>query len=134
MISDVKAAIVSKLQGVYPDGYVIYDEELPETISRPSFLITLMGQSYNKRLFNKYTSELSFDITYLSDQTAIRSDCLRVQEDLLQAFDFVDTFKVRNKNAKVTDNVLHFTFGIRYSELKEDQSDLMQQKQINTNL
>jgi hypothetical protein len=134
MISEIKAAIINKLSEIYPAGYVIYDEELPGTASRPSFLITLTGQSYGKRLRNKFTSELSFDIAFYSDQTAARTDCIRVQEDLLRAFDFVGTYQARNKNAKITDNVLHFTFDIRYSEVKEDQSSLMQQKQIITNL
>lgn len=134
MISDVKEAIVNKLKEIYPTGYVIYDEVLPETNSKPSFLIAITNQSYSKRFNNKYNSVLSFDVAYYSDQTAVRADCIRVQEDLLRAFELIGTFLVREKNAKITDNVLHFTFDIRYSEFIEEQSVLMQQRQINTNI
>lgn len=135
MLSVIKEAIANKLIELYPTGYEIYEETLPESYIKPSFLVTITNQSYHKRLGNRYTSELSLDITYYSDQTSIRLDCLRVQEELLRAFDFIGTFQVRNKIAKITDNVLHFTFDIIYSEKKEEQaSSLMQQKQIITNI
>lgn len=135
MLSVVKEAITNKLKELYPTGYEIYDESLPEPYIKPSFLTTITNQSYQKRLGNRYTSELSLDITYYSDQTSVRTDCLRIQEDLLRAFDLIGTFQVRNKIAKITDNVLHFTFEIIYSERKEEQaSSLMQQKQIITNI
>jgi len=134
MISDAKAAIVNKLKELYPTGYVIYDEVLPETISTPAFLIRIASQSYNKRFNNKYTNELSFDVAYYSNLTTARVDCVSIQENLLHAFDLISTYKVRNKNAKITDNVLHFTFDIRYSEFIAEELILMQQQQINTNL
>lgn len=134
MISEIKAAIINKLTELYPTGYTIYDEELPEAPNKPSFLITLTGQSYGKRLGNKFISELSFDITFYSDQTAVRTDCIKLQEEILRAFDFIGTYQIRNKSAKITDNVLHFTFDIRYSEIQEEQSSIMQKQLIKTNL
>jgi len=134
MISDLKTAIVSKLLEVYPTGYVTYDEDLPESISKPAFLIQVTKQSYNRQLRNKFNCEISVDIAYYSNQLAIRANCIQVQESLLKAFDMIDTFQVINKIAKITDNVLHFTFDIRYSEVIEEEMCAMQQQQTNTKL
>lgn len=135
MISDVKEAIINKLEEIYPTGYLIYDEVLPEIAMKPSFLITVTKQSHSKRLGNKYISEVSFNIAYYSSQSAVRVDCLNVQEELLRAFDYVGNFQVRNKVAQILDNVLHLTFVIRYCEQKEDQPSIpMQQQTTNTYL
>lgn len=134
MISDVKIAIVSKLQEVYPIGYVIYDEDKPENMSKPSFLITITNQSHNRRPNNKFINEITFDIAYYSDKPEIRIDSIRVQEELLRAFDFIGTYQARSKSAKITDNVLHITFVIRYTEGIEVPFNFMQQQQTNTNI
>jgi hypothetical protein len=134
MISDLKTAIVSKLFEIYQIGYVTYDEDLPESFSKPAFLIQITNQSYHRRLSNKFSSEVSFDITYYSDQSAIRADCIRVQETLLKAFDMIGTYQVMNKISKITDGILHFTFDIRYCEMLQEEECLMQQQQTNTNI
>lgn len=133
MISDIKESIKSKLLELYP-GNVIYDEDLPETLTKPSFLIQITSQSYNRRIGNRYISDLIFDISYFSDQTAVRADYIAVQEKLLQSFDLIGTHQVRSKVAKITDNVLHFTFEIRYSEMVDTEVSVMQQQQTNTKL
>lgn len=134
MISDVKAAIISKIQEIYPSGYTIYDEDLPVSVSKPAFLIQITNQSYSRQAGNKYLSELSFDISYYSAQTAIRADMIGVQEAMLQAFDLIGTYQIKNKVAKITDNVLHFTFNIRYSEAKEEAITFMQHQKTNTKI
>jgi hypothetical protein len=134
MISEIKQAIKNKLLEIYPTGYTIYDEEIPEDYIKPSLFLTLVNQNYSRRMNNKYTSLLSFDLTYYSNSSELRMDCLRVQLDLLRTFDLVGAYRILNKNAKITDNVLHFTFDIRYSEIIKDEIVLMQQQQINTKL
>lgn len=136
MISDVKQAIINKLLEVYPTGYRRYDEDIPQNFKPPAFLVSVIDQSYIKRSCNQYKGLLSFDVAYFSEKvtTEIKADCLRVQEDLLRAFDYVGTFKVLNKDARITDNVLHITFDIKYSEMKSEAFNPMQTQQINTNL
>ena len=133
MISSVKQAIVDKLLECYP-GYTIYDEDVTQNFKTRSFLITLIDQEYRKRLNNKFDSELSFDVAYFSDKetTEIKADCLEVQLNLFRAFDLISTYRVLNKQANITDNVLHFTFDIRYSEINDIEYDKMQQQQTNT--
>ena len=132
MISNIKQAIVNKLLELYPD-YTIYDEDVPQNFKTPSFLISLVEQNYSKRLNNKHRSTLSFDIAYFSDKdsTEIKNDCLDVQIDLMRAFDLVGSYRVLNKQATITDNVLHITFDINYSELKEEEFAKMQKQTTN---
>jgi hypothetical protein len=137
MISEVKQAIVNKLAELYPyPAYNIYDEGVPQNFRKPSFLISLFEQDYSKRLSNKYQSLLSFDVAYFSDKgpNEIKADCHNVQLSLFRAFDLIGTYRVLNKQANITDNVLHFTFDINVSEIKEEESIKMQQQQTNTNL
>lgn len=135
MINSIKQAIVNKLSVEY-SGYKIYDEDVPQNFKKSSFLITVTDQDYNKKLNNKYSSLLSFDIAYFSSKsiTEIKADLLETQQNLLRKFDIIDTFRVLNKQANITDNVLHFTFDISFSELKTDISEPMQSQTINIKL
>lgn len=138
MISSVKQAIVNKLSELYPssDGYTIYDEDIPQNFMKPSFLITLKDQNYSKRMNVKFKSLLSFDLTYFSNKevTGIKADCLEVELTLFRGFDIIDTYRVLNKHATITDNVLHLTFDVNYSEINATVETKMQQLQTNTNL
>ena len=132
MISEIKQAIVNKLLEMYPT-YTIYDEDVPQNFKTPSFLLTLIEQNYGKRLDNKFTSTVSLDLAYFSDKekSDIKSDCLAVQTNLLRAFDLLDTFRVRNLQANITDNVLHITFNVNYSEIKIEEFAKMQTQTTN---
>ena len=133
MISDIKSAIVYKLKDLYP-LVKRYTDDIPQNFGKPSFVVFEIDQDYNKRLNYKYKSRISFDVAYFSDKgTAdIKSDCQAVQETLLQGFDIIGTtskFWVLNKNARITDNVLHMTFDVNYSEIKVETSMPMQTQQ-----
>lgn len=119
MINDIKQALALKLKELYPFA-TIYDEDVPQNFKKPSFLISIIDQDYNKRLDNKYSSLLSFDIAYFSDKKVvdIKADCIDKQIAILRAFDLADKFRIINKSATIEDNVLHITFNIQYSEMK----------------
>ncbi len=136
MINNVKQTIVNKLLELYQE-YTIYDEDVPQNFKKQSFLISLTDHDYSKRLNNKFKSLISFDIAYFSNKkvTEIKSDCFDKQLILFRAFDLIESYRVLNKQATITDNVLHFTFDINYSEIKEEElSDKMQTQETNTNI
>jgi len=140
MIDDIKQAIVSKLVELY-SSHTIYDEDIPQNFKTPSFLITLIEQEYRKRINTKYNSSCSFDVAYFSnkDVPEIKADCLTVQETLLRGFDFIgaagkEKFRVLNKVARITDNVLHITFEVSYSEMIAKTEVAMQTQETNSNL
>lgn len=135
MITNIKQTIVNKLLELYP-AYTIYDEDMPQDFNRQSFLISITNQSYSKRFGNKYKSSISFDIAYFSNKGAeeIKPDCRNMQMSLLRNFDLAGKYRALNKKATITDNVLHFTFDINYSEIKTNVSEKMQKQQTNTNI
>lgn len=138
MVNAVKQAIVDKLNALFPvaDGYTVYDDNVPQDCTTPYFLILLTKQVHSKRLNTKYKSTLSFDLAYYSNKgtTEIRADCYGVQEVILKAFDLVGTYRIKNKNTQITDNVLHITFDISYSEMKDETIVYMQQVETSANI
>lgn len=128
-------AIKQKLKELYPN-YQVYTDNVPQNFKPPAFVIYVIEQEYNKRLNNKYNGRISLDVAYFSNKgkNEIKSNCLEVQETLLREFDEVGEFRILNKNARITDNVLHMTFDIRYSELKLGEFVKMQTQTTNTNL
>jgi len=135
MISEIKQAIAQKILELYPEA-TIYDEDIPQNFKTPSFLVTVIEQSYGKRLADKYNSTVNFDVAYFSDKkkNEIKSDCQAVMVNLLRAFDLLDTFRARNLQANITDNVLHITFDVSYSEMKIEEFTKMQKRTTNTNV
>lgn len=135
MINEIKQAIAQKIHELYPSA-AIYDEDIPQNFKTPSFLVTVIEQSYGKRLANKYNSTVSFDVAYFSNKgkNEIKSDCQAVQVNLLRAFDLMGGFRVQNLQATIVDNVLHITFDVSYSELKIEEFAKMQTQTTHTNL
>ena len=131
MINEIKQAIVNELAQLYT-GYTIYDEDIPQNFKTPSFLITLIDQDYNKRINTKFRSSISFDIAYFSnkDVTEIRNDCYDIQIQLFREFDLIGEYRVLNKQAVITDKVLHFTCDINYSEIMDEAYIKMMQSEI----
>lgn len=154
MISDIKSAIVYRLKELYPE-FKRHTDDIPQNFKKPAFVVFQIDQYYSKRLNIKYDGRISFDVAYFSDKstTEIKSDCFAVQEVLLRGFDYItsynevadeatnekvlvenETYKVTNKNARITDNVLHFIIDVKYSELKVENNTKMQTQETNTNI
>ncbi|QHI72898.1 phage tail terminator family protein [Aminipila terrae] len=135
MVNSIKQAIADKLVELYPLS-TVYDENVPQNFKMPSFLISLINQDYEKRINQKYKSCVSFNIDYFSGQSTakINLDCLNVQLDLFRAFDLIGSYRVLNKQAKITDKVLHFTFDINYSEMIPETGIVMKSQTTNTKL
>lgn len=118
MINNIKQCIVDNLLSIYPA--TIYDEDVPQNFKTPSFLITLTDHSYSKRINNKFNGEVSFDISFFSEKEIceIKNDCFRIQQELFRSFDLITKYRVLDKQATIVDNVLHFAFKVKYSEIK----------------
>lgn len=136
MISEIRQAIMDKLAEILPAVTRRYLDNVPQNFKPSAFLLTVIDQEYGKRFSTKYKSTISFDLAYFSDAgTAdIKSDCLAKQEVLMRGFDFVGTYKVLNKTARITDNVLHLLFDIRYSEMIPNTDPSMQSQVTNTTI
>ncbi|MDU3526416.1 phage tail terminator family protein [Clostridium sp.] len=135
MINNIKQCIVDNLLNVYQD-ITIYDEDIPQNFKTQSFLITLTDHNYSKRINNKFNGEVSFDISFFSerDRFEIKNDCLKVQQDLFRNFDLITKYRALDKQATIVDNVLHFTFKIKYSEINSIEESKMVSAELNTNI
>lgn len=135
MVNNIKQCIVDNLLNIYP-GITIYDEDIPQNFKSPSFLITLTDHSYSKRINNKFNGEISFDISFFSDKekTEIKNDCIKVQQELFREFDLITTYRPLNKNATIVDNVLHFSFNIKYSEIIKENELKIKNIGLKTNI
>lgn len=145
MISDIRNAIVYKLKELYPE-FKVYIDDVPQKFKKPSFTIFNVDQDYSKRLNTKYRGRITFDVSYFSDKPMedIKSYCFEKQGVLLKGFDYItsyliinkgkpdehlipnETYRVVNKNCRTTDNVLHMTFDVNYSEMIVEDKVLMQ--------
>lgn len=135
MISEIKQAIVNKLQELYPT-YPIYMDDVPQSFTKPAFIIFLKEQEYKKRINSKYIGRIRFDVSFYSDKPTaeVKIDCQRVQENLFREFDLIGTFRAINKKTEFIDNVQHFTFDIKYSEMKVEMEAQMKSQTTNTNI
>lgn len=135
MINNIKQALALKLKSLY-SSCTIYDEDIPQNFKKPSFLISVIDHSYNKRLSNTYNSTLSIDIAYFSSKsnTEIKSDCLVVQQNLLRELDLLDSFRILDKHATITDNILHLTLNVRYSEIVNVEEIKIKELEANTSM
>lgn len=139
MINDIQLAIVAKLKELFPDGsrkIRRYIDDIPQDFKKPAFVLFEVDQDYSKRLNTKYKGRITFDLAFFSDKAAqeIKSDCQTIQEELLRGFDYFGAFRALNKNARITDNVLHMTFDVNYSEMKVTAEAQMQTVDTNTNI
>lgn len=135
MINDIKKCIAESLLKVYPN-ITIYDEDIPQDFEEPSFLVTLTDQDYSKRINNKFNGEVSFDISFFSekDKFETKNECLKIQQELFRNFDLITRYRVLDKQSTIVDNVLHFTFKIKYSEIREIEEVKMKVADLNTNI
>lgn len=135
MINSIRKAISSKLLELYP-ACPIYKNDVSQNFKPPCFVLYIIDQNYDKRINTKYKSTISFDVAYFSDKptTTIKDDCLNKQQELFRAFDIIGTYRVLNKQCSITDNVLHLTFDINYSELLEETFSQMQTATTTTNI
>ena len=135
MINDVKAAITAKLNVVFPDC-AVYDEYIQQYFKTPSFIVNIIEIDYQKRMSNKYDARFSFDVAYFTDKgkEETKADCLHVQILLFRAFDIVGAYRILDKNASITDDVLHFKFKVHASEIREEDFIKMLKQDTNTEI
>lgn len=130
MTDDIITAVEMQLKAVCPAA-IVYRFYCPQKFRTPSFLISVTDQDYTRLLHGSFAGKLSLDVQYFSgaksvDIKAIRADCVSMQETLLCGLNLAGRFRCINKDARITDNVLHVTFDVKYSERAAATNPLMQ--------
>lgn len=124
MINDLYRSIASGLKVV--KSCKIYREDVPQNFIKPSFMVTLYDQNptcgINKRLKNAVRVDIHY---FPEDEVNYQEECWDIGEDLAREFQ-LQSFKIKNRNLKITDKVLHFLFDVDYREYRKDTTPSMQ--------
>lgn len=124
MIEKLYKNIAAGLRQVRP--YKVYIEDVPQNFTQPSFLIAFYGQDPSGGINGRLKNTVNVDISYFPESSPdVNEECLRVGQDLAREL-WVKDFKIRNRNLKIVDNVLHFMFDVDYREYLPDGTPQMQ--------
>ena len=93
-----------------------------------------MNRSLPKVLDGRLKNSVRVDVSYLpATDREPYEECWLVSQDLSREFIVAD-FKIRNRNLKIVDSVLHFLFDVDYREYQENNSTAMQTISQNTDI
>ena len=117
MISKLYESIAAGLKAVR--DYTIYQEDVLEEFVRPSFMVTFYDQSPTRGINGRLKNSVSVDVLYFpEDEDNYQEECWSINEELNREFR-VPEFKIKNRNSKITDKVLHFMFDVDYREFRD---------------
>lgn len=104
----------------------VYMEDVSQNFVQPSFLISFYDQNPSRGINGRLKNTVRVDIAYFPEfrQEANR-ECWEVGQRLLQELE-IDGFKIKNRNLKITDKVLHYMFDVDYREYLATDTKTMQ--------
>lgn len=132
MINELYKAIAAGLKSV--KACTVYREDVPENFSTPSFMVTLYDQNPSRGINGRMKNSVRVDIMYFPEnEVDYQEECWTVGESLRREFRPAG-FKIKNRNMKITDKVLHFLFDVDYTEYREESDVKMQSMSQNTEI
>ena len=132
MITELYKEIAAALKAV--KDCPIYREDIPQNFRQPSFLVEIYDQNPIRGINGRMRNTVSFDVQYFPESRENEeTECWEVGEALNRGFQPAH-FKLKNRNQKITDKVLHFQFDVDYREIKVDPTPVMQELIQNTRM
>lgn len=134
MINELYKGIAAGLKTV--KDCTVYREDVPQNFKKPSFIVTIYEQSPSRGINARLKNEVNLDVLYFPKNergAEGQEDCWNVGQALSREF-AVPGFKIKNRNMKIEDHVLHFLFDVNYREIKEEEAELMQSMLQETNM
>lgn len=132
MIEKLYKNITAGLKAVRPCK--VYVEDVPQNFAQPSFLVTFYEQEPSRGINGRLKNSVRVDVSYFPKPgNEPFEECWCVGEDLSREFSAAD-FKIRNRNLKIVDSVLHFLFDVDYREYLPDETPAMQTVSQNTDI
>ena len=126
MIERLYEAIASGLKTVKPCK--TYREDVPQGFTAPCFLVHVYEQEHSRGINGRLKNAVSLDILYFPEnqgKAEIQEECWNVGQDLAREF-AIPGFKLKNRNSKIEDRVLHFLCDVDYREFKNVTTPQMQ--------
>lgn len=139
-IDTLYKAVSAECRTAAPELAKIYRDNIPQHVELPFVLVLIIDTDVNRRLANQQRIKQSFDVQYfpgcgIQDR---RKECEKVKQEMLRHFDVISadgiSFYVREKNANVTDDVLHFMFSVTYTECRQDAEPKMEELSANVEM
>ena len=91
-------------------------------------MVTIYDQNPSRGVNGRLKNEVSLDILYFVENKSVAElteECWSMGQALTRKF-AVPGFKMKNRNLKIEDNVLHFVFDVDYREFREGDAARMQ--------
>ena len=130
MINELYKAIAAGLKLI--KFCTIYREDVPQDFGTPCFMVTLYDQNPSRGINGRLKNSVRVDVLYFpEDEVDYQEECWTVGESLRREFQPTG-FKIKNRNMKITDKVLHFLFDVDYTEYQEKSDVKMQSMSQNT--
>ena len=96
----------------------IYQEDVPQNFKKPCFMVTFYDQNPTRGINGRLKNTVRVDLLYFPEnEPEYQRECWSVSEDLTREFR-IQEFKIKNRNSKITDRVLHFMFDVDYREFR----------------
>lgn len=139
-IDTLYKAIAEECRTAVPELAKIYRDNIPQNAELPFVLVLIIDTDVNRRLANQQRVKQNFDVQYfpgccIQDR---RKECEKVKQEMLRHFDVISadgiSFYVREKNANVTDDVLHFMFSATYTECRQNAEPKMEELSANVEM
>ena len=112
----------------------VYAEDVPQNFMQPSFLISFYDQNPSRGINGRLINTVSVDVAYFPEaRQETNGECWEVGQKLLRELRIND-FKIKNRNLKITDKVLHFMFDVDYREYLSTDAQTMQTISKNTDI
>lgn len=108
--------------------------DVPQNFAQPSFLISFYEQNPSRGINGRLKNTVNVDVSYFPESRQdvneesrqnVNEECWEVGQNLLRELRIED-FKIKNRNLKITDKVLHFMFDVYYREYLSTDSQTMQ--------
>ncbi len=134
MINELYKSISAGLKAV--KDCTIYREDVPQNFRKPSFMVTIYEQNPSRGINRRLKNEVNLDVLYFPEnkgKAELQEECWTVGQALSREL-AVPGFKMKNRNLKIEDDVLHFLFDVEYREFQEDSTSAMQTMSQNTNM
>lgn len=132
MINKLYEAVAAGLKAV--KECPVYREDVPQKFKRPSFLVTIYDQDPSRGINGRLKNSVSMDVLYFPEsRTDLQEECWNIGQDLTREF-MLPGFKIKNRNLKIEDQVLHFMFDVDYQEYREPDHTPMQTMDQNTRM
>lgn len=134
MIDELYKAVAMGLKAA--KNCKIYREEVPQNFTMPCFMVTIYDQNPSRGINGRLKNEVSLDVLYFPEdkgKSELQEESWQVGQVLTREF-AIPGFKMKNRNLKIEDSVLHFMFDVDYREFRDIPVPQMQTVSQNTDL